>query len=174
MLLCNPVHYRILLTFHWFQKFPSLFHWSDLLSLPVTICTSTPLSEYNKYSPAASINRGVFLYATWGTPIYGGRKCPKRGILAEVSSRFDLVLVSFFTRHSPLHENTPIYGQAMFPIEVTVPSFRGRKRVGMTGVFLFILIKCAVENFMITDKNESLNRWFYDKKNSTETTAILN
>jgi len=29
-LICNPVHYRILLTFHWFQSFPSRFHLSDL------------------------------------------------------------------------------------------------------------------------------------------------
>lgn len=69
------------------RKFLHDFNLSDLPGGLVKTCTFTPLSGYNKHSPAASINRGVFIYATWGTPIYGGQNWLKRLILAEIFSR---------------------------------------------------------------------------------------
>ena len=78
------------------------------------------------------LRKGDCHFVAGDAPIYGGQKCRKRGILAEIFSRFDLVLVSFFTRSSPVHENTPIYGQALFEAEVKSTSFTGQKRVVMS------------------------------------------
>jgi len=57
-----------------------------------------------------------------GTPIYGGQKCLKRVFLAETFSRSELVLLPFCTRSSPVNDNTPKYGQAMFAAKVRVTS----------------------------------------------------
>ena len=40
-------------------------------------------------------------------PIYGGQKCPKWAILAEIFSRSPLVLIPFFSRSSLVNEKYP-------------------------------------------------------------------